>query len=138
MGFAHCLSPVGRVRRAGRIGHFQALNWLRVRCKVLLCLWICGGLACCRIWFCLAASSLWQGAKAHGLFQNLLSYSSYASYTSYLLAHHKREALFCFSIAFGRRRCYYLARFKDSDSWNMIFEIPAAVKEVAGWFTRIG
>jgi hypothetical protein len=34
-GFALCLWPAGRVRRAGRVGHFQALNWRRVRCNVL-------------------------------------------------------------------------------------------------------
>ena len=36
VGFALCLCLVGRVRRVGLVGHFQALNWLRVRCMVLL------------------------------------------------------------------------------------------------------
>ena len=27
VGFAHCLCLVGRVRRVGLVGHFQALNW---------------------------------------------------------------------------------------------------------------
>ena len=28
-----------------------------------------------------------------------------------------------FSIAFGRRKCYYSPCFKESESWNMIFDI---------------
>ena len=33
-----------------------------------------------------------------------------------------------FLVAFGNWKCYYLIRFKESDSWSMIFDIGGSRK----------
>ena len=43
-----------------------------------------------------------------------------------------------FSFAFGRRKCYYSCRFKEVDSWNMIFDILAVEQMTARRLARIG
>ena len=51
MGLRTLTFADGTNATSGTSGTFEALNWLRVRYMVLLCLWICGGLAfaCCRL-----------------------------------------------------------------------------------------
>ena len=74
-------------------------------------------------------------------FQKLLSYTSCVSHLSYWLPS-KREApriaIFAFPVAFRHWKCYYLHCFKESDSWDMVFDIPAVVQMTVGRFTRIG
>ena len=48
------------------------------------------------------------------------------------------KVILAFLLASGCRKCYYLPCFKESDSRNMIFDMPAAIKGTAGRLTRIG
>ena len=48
------------------------------------------------------------------------AYLSYASYTSYPLARHKREAPFILFDCFRVLEVLLLVRFKECDSWNIL------------------